>query len=128
MNSNSITRTYTASGAIVAGRAVSLSAANTVVQGNSGAQIPAGIALAAAADGESVDVCIAGPCLASAGAVLTPGTHDFLVSDANGLLDPASSDGERYIARFLGERAAADGNTAVPVCVEFGFFYVAPAP
>ena len=119
MNSNSITRTYTASGAIVAGRAVYITGANTVAQGNA-AGLPGGIALAAAADGESVDVCISGVCLASAG------THDFLVSDANGLLDPASSDGERYIARFLGERAAADGDTAIPVCVEFGFFYVAP--
>jgi hypothetical protein len=125
MNSNSITRTYTASGAIVAGRAVYITGANTVAQGNA-AGLPGGIALAAAADGESVDVCISGVCLASAGDTLTPGTHDFLVSDANGLLDPASSDGERYIARFLGERAAADGDTAIPVCVEFGFFYVAP--
>jgi hypothetical protein len=126
MSSLNITRTYTASGAIAAGRAVSLSGANTVVQGNSGAQIPAGIALAAAADGESVDVCISGECLASAGATLTAGTHLFLLSDANGLLDPVSAAGDVYIARFLGERTAANGDTAVPVFVDIGTYYVAP--
>jgi len=127
MSSLNITRTYTASGAIAAGRAVSLSGANTRrPRGNSGAQIPAGIALAAAADGESVDVCIFGECLASAGATLTAGTHLFLLSDANGLLDPVSAAGDVYIARFLGERTAANGDTAVPVFVDIGTYYVAP--
>lgn len=114
-------RPYTAGGTIVAGRAVYITGANTVEQGNASGQ-PCGIALAAAASGESVAVCISGPCLASAGATLTPGTHTFLISDANGLLDPAATDEDIYIARFLGERAAADGDTAVPVFVTIGVY------
>ena len=125
MSSLNITRTYTANGAISAGRAVYSDGANQVAQGN-GAGVACGIALAAAADGESVDVCIFGECLASAGATLTAGTHLFLLSDANGLLDPVSAAGDVYIARFLGERTAANGDTAVPVFVDIGTYYVAP--
>lgn len=121
------TETFLASGAIAAGELVSLDASKTadgdkaifVIKADSAAaatNVPVGVALAAAADGKKVEVCVRGVCEALVTAGVAAGA--VLAADsgvAAGQLDTITAATEAQVAIALEAAVALPGTTTVYV-------------
>ena len=121
------TETFLASGAIVAGEVVSLDASKTedgdkavfVIQADNTAaatNVPVGVALAAAAAGEKVEVCVRGVCEARVTAGVLAGA--VLATDGGlqaGQLDTIAAATEAQVAIALEAAVALPGTTTVYV-------------
>jgi len=109
------------------GLPVRVSAANTVVLCDGGADAEDAIGVVAqdtdVASGGQVTVAVIGvPRLYKAGATITPGTHQWLVTEtATGRVKPGAS-GEEACALFLGKQAAADDD----LCYAIPFRHTIP--
>lgn len=79
--------------------------------------LPLGVIVAADnANGGAVTVCTGGPCMAKAGAAITPGTDAFLMVDGSSRVI-AATDGNCTVGRYLGKTVAA-ANDFVAVFVQ----------
>ena len=108
-----VAKTYTASGAIIGGRAVKIGLGSDgfarVTQAALATDPLHGIAEHSAADGESVSVVRHGMAKATAGGVLTLGAHLRLTADAAGKLVTAAA-GNSVVAIFDHSQSAKAGD------------------
>lgn len=82
----------------------------TTTADTAAADLPYGIIVWAANEvGGAMTVCTHGPCKARAGDTITRGTHTLLMTAADSRLDPCT-DGNFYVARYIGMNSAVDGD------------------